>query len=206
MGEAKENPELAEVQAIFLNVQQLSQTPGDGSGAESLAGQGQRAPGSRPNIVVFDRKHKALQKTETEEEPSSKVTAVYLGIAAAVILFAAGIITVQVAGLPGGFAVGNQESEAVLLTDAHRLLSQGDVARARTRLLRGQPERRAGVAFALAQTYDPNFLRPLQNANGVPEPSEAERWYRKWYELAGQSGLEMDAGRLQRIINSMQKH
>ena len=57
-----------------------------------------------------------------------------------------------------------------------------------------------------AQTYDPNFLRPLQNANGVPDPSEAERWYRKWYELAARSGLEMDAGRLQRIVNSMQKH
>jgi hypothetical protein len=206
MGEAKENPELAEVQAIFLNVQQLSQAPGDGSAADSLAGQGQAAPGSRPNIVVLDRKHKALQKTETEEEPSSKVTAIYLGIAAAVILFAAGIITVQVGGLPGGFAVGSQESEGVLLTEAHRLLSQGDVARARARLLRGGPERRAGVAFALAQTYDPNFLRSLPNANSVPEPSEAERWYRKWYELAGQSGLEMDAGRLQRMINSMQKH
>ncbi len=206
MGEAKETPELAEVQAIFQKVQQLRQAPGDGSGAESPAGQGQAAPGSRPNIVVFDRKHKALQKTETEEEPSSKVTAIYLGIAAAVILFAAGIITVQVAGVPGGFAVGSQEGETMLLAEAHRLLSQGDVARARTRLLVGEPERRAGVAFALAQTYDPNFLRPLQNANGVPDPSEAERWYRKWYELAALSGLEMDAGRLQRIVNSMQKH
>jgi hypothetical protein len=200
MGESKENPELAEVQAILLKVQQLSQ----GSGAQPSAGKAQAASRVPPNMVVFDRKHNALQKVEQGE--SSKRTAVYLGIAAAVIIFGAGIIATQIMGTPGYLTVGgNAENEAGLLTEVHRLLGQGDVTRAQTSLLRAEPEKRAGVAFALAQTYDPNYLRSLPNANRSADPSEAARWYKKWYELAVQSGLKMDAGQLQRIVNSMQK-
>jgi hypothetical protein len=200
MGESKENPELAEVQAILLKVQQLSQS----SAAQPSAGKAQAASRVPSNMLVFDRKHNALQKVEQVE--SSKRTAVYLGIAAAVIIFAAGIIAAQIMGTPGYLTVGgNAGNEAGLLTEVHRLLGQGDVARAQTSLLRAEPEKRAGVAFALAQTYDPNYLRSLPNANIAADPSEAARWYKKWYELAVQSGLKMDAGQLQRIVNSMQK-
>ena len=89
-------------------------------------------------------------------------------------------------GTPGYLTVGgNAENEAGLLTEVHRLLGQGDVTRAQTSLLRAEPGNGAGVAFALAQTYDPNYLRSLPNANSTPNPSEAARWYRKWYEARG---------------------
>jgi hypothetical protein len=69
--------------------------------------------------------------------------------------------------------------------------------------MRAGPEERAELAFMLAQSFDPNYLRTLPKANGAPDRAEAERWYKKWYELAVNSGLEMDSGRLKRIINAM---
>ncbi len=166
-----------------------------------------RHSGSRPNMVVFDRKHKALQKTETAEEPSAKVTAVYLGIAAR-YPFRAGIIAVQIAGLPGGFAVGSQESEAALLTEAHRLLSQGDVAQRQNPLdVRRSLSAAPAWHSRLRNPTIPTSCVPCRRRKRRPRSFERrQRWYRKWYDLAVQSGLEMDAGQLQRIINAMQKH
>jgi hypothetical protein len=40
-------------------------------------------------------------------------------------------------------------------------------------------------------------------SNSLPDRVQAEAWYRKWHEIAVNSGLEMDGGRLQRIINAM---
>ncbi len=211
---AKENTELAEVRAILMKVQRLGSAPEEGPAAEdpvqtgSPAAKDQSSAPRPSDMGVFDRKHAAMQRTgpEAGSKASSKRAAVYLGaagarIAAIVILFAAGGINVR-----DNYGAWSQESEAALLSGAHQLLSQGDVARARTSLLRGKPEARADVAFVLAQSYDPNYLQSLPNTNSLPDPSEAARWYKKWYELAVQSGLEMDAGRLQRIINAMQKH
>ncbi len=47
------------------------------------------------------------------------------------------------------------------------------------------------------------IFKPCLKANNIPNKAEAEHWYKKWYELAAQSGLEMDSGRLQRLINAM---
>ncbi len=92
---------------------------------------------------------------------------------------------------------------AKVLTEARTLLSQGDVALARSVLLSGQPDREADLAFTLAQSYDPNYLRSLPKADSSADSIEAERWYRIWYELALKSGLDMDGERLKRIINAM---
>jgi hypothetical protein len=97
----------------------------------------------------------------------------------------------------------DRKSEGVALTEARRLLAEGNVAAARKQLLDGGPEVRAELAFLLAQSFDPNYLRTLPASNSLPDRIEAERWYKKWYELAVNSGLAMDSGRLQRIIKAM---
>jgi hypothetical protein len=97
----------------------------------------------------------------------------------------------------------DKKNEVILLTEARRLIGEGDVESARKRLMQGGPEARADVAFLLAQTFDRNYLRSLPTSNSLPDRVQAEAWYRKWYEIAANSGLEMDSGRLQRIINAM---
>lgn len=97
-----------------------------------------------------------------------------------------------------------KEDDAKLIAEARRLLLEGDTVAARRRLQEGEPDKLAEIAFILAQSYDPNYLRTLSKVNAKADRVQAERWYRKWYELALGSGLEMDSGRLQRIINAMQ--
>lgn len=97
----------------------------------------------------------------------------------------------------------DKKNDVILLTEARRLIGEGDVESARKRLMQGGPEARADIAFLLAQTFDPNYLRSLPASNSLPDRAQAERWYKKWYELAVNSGLEMDNGRLQRIIKAM---
>jgi hypothetical protein len=209
---AKENPELAEVRAILLKVQRLGvepeedlspKTPAPAAPPETQAA----APGSRAaNIAVFDRKAKAIQVGKDEVRPAKKGLAIYLGITAGLIAVSGALYVTGVVSPPGEPAVLSQQDQEALLTEAHRLLSVGDVAGARTRLLQAGAERQADTAFVLAQSYDPNYLQSLPNANSAPDAPEAARWYKKWYELAVQSGLDMDPGRLQRIINAMQRH
>ena len=208
---AKENPELAEVRAILLKVQRLGAEPEEISAAADPApgasspNQAQATPPRTTGIAIFDRKHRAIQKSEPEAPVKSRL-AIYLGAAGAIAAALAIVFATAVTSPPAGTPALSQQDEDALLTDARRLLSEGDVASARTRLLRGGADAHADVAFALAQAFDPNYLQSLPNANSAPDPSEAARWYKKWYELAVQSGLEMDAGRLQRIIKAMPKH
>ena len=210
MREAKDHPELAEVRAILLKVQRLGLEPEeDAAGADHApagpAAKAQAGPPHLANVAVFDRKAKAIQKSGPGTRPKARLP-LYLGaagalVAAIAILFATGIVSPP-SEAP---ALSHQEEDA-LLTDARRLLSEGNVSFARSLLLRGGAEAHADVAFVLAQSYDPNYLQSLPNANSAADPSEAARWYRKWYELAVRSGLEMDPGRLQRVINAMPKH
>jgi hypothetical protein len=207
---AKDNPELAEVRAILLKVQRLGVEPEEApAGADPVpagpAAKAQAGPPRVANIAVFDRKAKAIQKSGPETRPKTRLP-LYLGaagalVAAIAILFATGIMSP-----PGEAPALSHQEEDALLTDARRLLSEGNVSSARALLLRGGAGAHADVAFVLAQSYDPNYMQSLPNANSTPDPSEAARWYKKWYELAVRSGLEMDPGRLQRVINAMPKH
>jgi hypothetical protein len=210
MREAKDNPELAEVRAILLKVQRLGLEPEEApSGSDPVpaapAAKAQAGAPHQANIALFDRKAKAVQKPGQETRPKARLP-LYLGaagalVAAIAILFATGIISP-----PGDTRALSHQEEDALLTDTRRLLSEGNISSARALLLRGGAEAHAEVAFVLAQSYDPNYLQSLPKANSAPDLSEAARWYKKWYELAVRSGLEMDPGRLQRIINAMPKH
>ncbi len=207
MREAKEDPELAEVRAILLKVQRLGtepeedQSPKEPDPVAASAAQGTAAA----NIAVFDSKHNALQKIAGEARPPKKGLTIYLSIAAALIAASAVLYITGALTTPSGPAAMSQQEREALLTEAHRLLSVGDVTAARTRLLESGAGRHANTAFVLAQSYDPNYLQSLPNANSAPNASEAARWYKRWYGLAVRSGLEMDPERLQRIINAMQR-
>jgi hypothetical protein len=207
---AKDHPELAEVRAILLKMQRLGLEPEeDAAGADYVprgaAANAQARPPHLADVTVFDRKAKAIQKSRPATRSKARLP-LFLGAAGALvtaitILFATGIVS-----LPSEVPAWSHQEDDALLTDARRLLSEGNVSIARSLLLRGGAETHADLAFVLAQSYDPNYLQSLPNANSTADPSEAARWYKEWYELAVRSGLEMDPGRLQRVINAMPKH
>jgi hypothetical protein len=202
MGRAKREPKLDEVKFVLRKLQRLDLSAEEGTDAAPL--------------------HSASAKTDTRKsgrKPAAQPnnarprTALYLSAAGAIavsviILFSTGIVTVPYnskiqASKGGSSALVQDDADDGVLTEARQALSEGDALRARSALLRAEPGRHAKVAFMLAQSYDPNYLQSLTKSNGLPDKAEARRWYEKWYELAVQSGLEMDSGRLQRIINSM---
>ena len=83
------------------------------------------------------------------------------------------------------------------------LMASGRVQAARGELLRLAPEDSADVAWALARSYDPNFLGTLSTADATADIAEATRWYRAWYAIAVKQGLVADSVPLERIIRSM---
>ena len=83
------------------------------------------------------------------------------------------------------------------------LMASGRVQAARGELLRMAPEDSADVAWALARSYDPNFLGTLPTTDAAADIAEATRWYRAWYAIAVKQGLVADSVPLERIIRSM---
>jgi hypothetical protein len=216
MRDAKEDPDLTQVKAVLKRLQRLDQPAGDGIDLDHFEPMASHNVENSPahlspvkGIGVFDRKRAAIDAIDRPTKPRRRHLALVAGacVAAAgtAALFAIGAVKIPSEWTEGA-AIRRQQKqdEASLLADARRLLSAGDVILARKRLLAGAPESQAELAFMLAQSYDPNYVRTLATANGLPDRAEAERWYKKWYELAVGSGLEMDNGRLKRIINAMQ--
>jgi hypothetical protein len=94
-------------------------------------------------------------------------------------------------------------SSQALLRRALHNMSSGRVQAARGELLSIDPEGSVDVAWALARSYDPNFLGTLATADAAPDIAEATRWYRTWYALAVKEGLVADTVSPERIIRSM---
>ena len=216
MRDAKEDPNLAEVKAVLKKLQRLD-LPSGGDIEHRETGTTRRlqidktasVSPARSGMDVFDRKHAAIavRPAAAKQQIASYVIGAAVLMGAAAALFASGIIKLRsnhAQVQPAVASVQHKEGEAVLLIEARRLLNEGDVAQARARLLNAEPVSRAELAFMLAQSYDPNYLRALPKSNGLPDRDEAGRWYKKWYDLAISSGLEMDNERLKRIINAMQ--
>lgn len=90
-----------------------------------------------------------------------------------------------------------------MLQSAQQNMAGGRVQAARRELVRIGPEASADVAWALARSYDPNFLSTIPTADAAPDIAEATRWYRTWHTLAVQEGLVADSVPLERIIRSM---
>jgi hypothetical protein len=93
-------------------------------------------------------------------------------------------------------------AQAVLQRALHDMTS-GRIQAARSELLRIDPEGSVDVAWALARSYDPNFLSTVPAADAAPNIAEATRWYRTWYALAVKEGLVADSVSPERIIRSM---
>lgn len=107
---------------------------------------------------------------------------------------------------PSAF-VGTSEPAAAapeLLKKTEDLIQAGDVAAARKLLLdHAGSGASAEVALALAKTYDPNVLRAVGTTGTRPDAAEAERWYRRWYELAVRDGMAANPQRLERLVRSL---
>lgn len=84
-------------------------------------------------------------------------------------------------------------------------LGAGQVQAARRQLLAlaRDDAAEAEVAWALARSYDPNFLSTISGADAVPNIPEATRWYRAWHAAAIRDGLVTHGLQLERIIDSM---
>jgi|SRR5262245_626223 len=93
-------------------------------------------------------------------------------------------------------------AQAVLQRALHNM-SSGRVQAARSELRSIDPEGSVDVAWALARSYDPNFLSTVAAADAAPDIAEATRWYRTWYALAVKEGLVADTVSPERIIRSM---
>jgi hypothetical protein len=83
------------------------------------------------------------------------------------------------------------------------LMAAGRIQAARAALLRLAPEDSADAAWALARSYDPNYLATVPGADAGPDVEQATRWYRAWYAVAVKQGLVGDSVSLDRIIRSM---
>jgi len=222
MSGASENPDLAEVKAVLRRLQRLD-VPGPGS-AEAGSPRGAAPAGGdaadvRARMSVFDRKHAAAGRTDAAPQKQN-YKPMYLPVAGALIAAVAIVAFYElpqsqpelreVATTTQGITAAPEPApaapvgEAAVLSEARALLTSGEVAAARGRLLASSPEANASLAFLLAQSYDSNYLRALPKADSPPSKAEAERWYRTWYDLAARSGLEMDNARFQRIIKSLQ--
>jgi len=111
---------------------------------------------------------------------------------------------VQAKAKPRAPAEETQKSPVeAAISAASELLVSGQVRAARDALLRATKEDSADVAWALARSYDPNFLIEVPAADASPDVAEATRWYRTWYDIAVKQGLIADSVSLERIIRSM---
>lgn len=81
----------------------------------------------------------------------------------------------------------SEPEEKAMLARSREMLETGDVAGARLVLDYLARHGSAGGAFALAQTYDPQFLESLSVRGGVrPDMAKALKWYRKAAELGSE--------------------
>jgi len=92
---------------------------------------------------------------------------------------------------------------AAALQVAVGLMSAGQVQAAREELLRLAVEDSVDAAWALARSYDPNFLATIRGADAGPDIAEAARWYRRWHAISVKQGLVADSVSVDRIIRSM---
>jgi hypothetical protein len=209
MAGAQEDPALAEVKAILQRLQRLDlpDSP-DEAPSVSANSSGAEAPASSnagpPAIDVFARKQAALSVTQPPVKPEKKGTySLIAGAAALIVAGTGGYFFLSKPPVAQRAGIQSKEDEAKILSEARRMIGDGNVVQGREALSRAAPESYAGIALLLAQTYDPNYLAALAKSDAKPDKAEASRWYRIWFALAVKNGLELDSDRLQLIINAM---
>lgn len=91
----------------------------------------------------------------------------------------------------------------VLLEQAQQMMLDGDILGARATLMKSADSGPPDLALALARSYDPNFLRSVNNPNASPDIEQATIWYRRWHLAAVESGQIADSLSLEPILRSM---
>lgn len=225
-----EDANLAEVKALLVRLQRFDLPPAVAQTTDrNVLAEAPRTPrrsGGSTRVkpaehAIFHAKISATAASPAHGTPKqagqSSGMFLYGGVAASILIVIGAIYLITGGGSPRETIaepprpviaepkeVGNSNAnKALSLAEARRLMNDGDLVGARGALLQKEPAFKAEVAFMLAQSYDPNYVKALPRSNAAADRNEAERWYRRWYELAKASGLEMDNGRLQRIINAM---
>jgi hypothetical protein len=123
------------------------------------------------------------------------------------IAAAPGSAMVQPADLsvtPARPLVSQTPKSQAALQAASGFIATGRIQAARAELLQVAQEGSPDVAWALARSYDPNFLSTISTADAGPNTVEATRWYRIWYDIAVKQGLIAESISLERIIRAMQ--
>ncbi len=59
------------------------------------------------------------------------------------------------------------------------------------------------MAWDVARSYDPNWLKTLPKPDAAPDIAEATRWYRAWHEAAVKEGTVTKGVSIERLINAM---
>jgi hypothetical protein len=116
---------------------------------------------------------------------------------------APGVVTAPAALPEGPLSAATTVSPAVEAAQA--LMSAGRVQAARQQLLAMVSDGSPNVPWALARSYDPNYLETIEGADAGPDVVEATRWYRAWHAAAVKQGMITDSVSLEKIIRSMQR-
>jgi hypothetical protein len=204
----KQAPRTTPDEATFRNFKPSESLPGSGSPARNISNQDRRPPrrrsGTQP-IAIFGLIAVSLAvglvvgfwpnaREPARVDGASRVTQDQ-GTTAA--------IAPLPAQPPSVAARTEPDSGTGLIADAQRLIDAGQIKAGRDLLADGLADRNADAALVLARSYDPNSLRLIPNADSGPDIATAERWYRRWHEIAAREGLDLDPQRLDRIIKAM---
>jgi hypothetical protein len=84
----------------------------------------------------------------------------------------------------------DHEQIELLIARSQELISQGDIAAARTLLQRAAEARDARATLALGATYDPIMLAIIRAQGVAADPSLARDWYKKASELGSREARE----------------
>jgi hypothetical protein len=222
-----DDADLAEVKAILGRLQRISRNPREG-GAPSRDDTNPAAPRSMRSETPESTAHGSLSVTAQVNTrrlvKAGILLAPLMAVVAGVIIFAnldgqnhavvvkerradVGRESVPTA-IPAPAPAQDQkpaveEAPKSLALHASDLMASGQVQAARSALLRAPQDDSADVAFALALSYDPNYLATIPAPDAGPDVTEAKRWYRTWYDIAVKQGLVSDRVPLERIIRSM---
>ncbi|MEM9030907.1 MAG: hypothetical protein AAGC70_21315 [Pseudomonadota bacterium] len=104
---------------------------------------------------------------------------------------------------PGASPVATAPTKGKALDRARELFASGKIKEGRTVLTAARPEQSPDVAWALARSFDPRFLRSVPNANSGHDVAQAARWYRVWHATAQRQGLVSSRMDVEKIIRSM---
>ena len=207
--------ELDDIRRTLQRIQRIASEPidetDDGDGLDSFATPVTDAAG-RPRDRPFGAQH------IVEDAPKSRF--VLFAIAALAVLGAVGMASYLLVGLKRELGPTPPITKALRVepekdvtasvpddasrvhSEAQTLLEAGHVIEAR-RSLMGLPVKSPEAALILARSYDPNYLRLIPNVDAAADPTEAERWYRTWRDIASEQGLVLEPDRFDRIIKAM---